>query len=287
MRFDLSDGIAMPVTIWSVQASAKVPVVCLHSLFFSGEMFSEVAAKLAVDRTVFAPTYRGHAGVPTHGKQATVEQLAKDVLEFMDTAALDRAHFVGSSMGAYVAMEILKRAPKRIASIILSCCTGAREANPGRFDKLADFIATGPHVETAQTLAELMFGENTCAAPNDVVLSWIEIFGQTSSEMSQAVRAMFAHPDYGATLRGYSGPALLLAGAQDRAKSPTDMGKIAVNMPQAETYVFDGVGHTPAVEDPIKFAARIHDFTASADKKATPTSPPKFLASNKDKNHVI
>lgn len=98
---------------------------------------------------------------------------------------------------------------------------------------------------------------------------------------------MFAHPDYGATLRGYSGPALLLAGAQDRAKSPADMEKIAVNMPQAETYVFDGVGHTPAVEDPITFAARIHDFIAAADKQATPTSPPKFLASNKDKNHVI
>lgn len=268
MQVDLPDGLRMPVTVWGDLTADAAPVVCLHSLFFSGEMFAAVAPTLAAGRSLYAPTYRGHAGVPSGGQVPFVEQLARDVLDWMEDAGLVRVHLIGSSMGAYVAMEMLRDHGDRIASVTLACCTGEAEANPDRFAKLADFIASGPTDTTSAVIARNMFGADSLAAPTPPVRQWIERFAQVPSAMGAAVTAMFAHPGYAAPLRSYGGPVLLLAGAQDRAKSVADMERIAALLPQAETHVFEGAGHTPAVEVPAAFAARVHAFITGAETAA-------------------
>lgn len=271
VQVDLSDGLRMPVTVWGDLTADAAPVVCLHSLFFSGEMFAAVAPTLAAGRACYAPTYRGHAGVPSGGQVPTVGQLARDVLDWMDGAGLTQVHLIGSSMGAYVAMELLRAHGDRIASLTLACCTGEAEANPDRFAKLAAFIAAGPQDDTATVIAGIMFGDDTLAAPTPLVRQWIERFTQVPAAMGAAVTAMFAHPGYAAPLRSYGGPVLLLAGAQDRAKSVADMERIAALLPQAETHAFDAAGHTPAVEVPAAFAARVHAFITGAETAAQPS----------------
>lgn len=280
----LPNDFEMQVNAWSTpgDCGASVPVLCLHSLFFTGEMFRPVADTLSIKWTIFAPTYRGHGRQSTGGKSPTVAQLARDIVDWLGAAQIDRVHLIGSSMGAYVAMELLRDQSDRIASVVLACCTCEAEADPDRFDKLAAFIASGPRDTTGQVIAEVMFGRDSLGAPSPLVESWTARFGATPPEMAEAVAAMFAHPGYGDVLRAYAGPVLLVAGAQDRAKSVADMEHIATHLPQAERCVFDAVGHTPAVEAPDAFAARVATFLAQVDARH-PAAPSPQTA---DRNHV-
>lgn|GEM_PF-487781 len=258
----LSDGYQMSVRHWPRQSEGgdATPVILLHSLFFTGQMFEPTASLLSQTHDCAAPTFRGQDGTGRGAHPPTVAQLAQDILVWLDETGMDQVHLVGSSMGAYVAMDLLRHRPKQVTSLVLSCCTAEVEQNPERFAKLIDFLASGPGPQTRETIAGLMFGDTALAAPGPSVSFWIERFAQTPAAMAEVAACMFAHPDYNDVLATYDGPVLLLAGQQDKAKSPADMARIATHLPQSETHVFEDAGHTPAVEVPDQFAARVSAF---------------------------
>ncbi len=261
-----SDGYKMSVRSWSRLSENRktTPLILLHSLFFTGEMFAPVASILSHTHDCVAPTFRGQDGTGRGEHAPTVTQLAHDIIWWLDDAGYDHVHLVGSSMGAYVAMEILRRRPAQVKTIVLSCCTADAEQDPARFAKLTEFLAKGPGPKTGDTIAGLMFGEDALKAPSNLVTFWTEHFAQTPAGMAEVAECMFAHPAYHDALAAYDGPALLLAGRQDRAKSPADMARIAASLPQAETHIFETSGHTPAVEVHDQFAVRVATFLDQA-----------------------
>lgn len=282
----LHDGFGMPVLAVVNGAPDGYPVICLHSLFFTGEMFRAFAHSLASGNACFAPTYRGHAGLADLGKQPSVAQLARDILEWFDLAGFTKVHLVGSSMGAYVAMEMMRTHTDRIASVVLSCCTCEKEPAPERFAALANFISAGPQDTTARVVSGIMFGEQNIATPSRLVQDWMDRFAQTPAAMAQAISSMFAHPDYSAVLDVYHGPALLCAGAHDRAKSVADMDRIATHLPQADCHVFKSAGHTPAIEAPEEFAKVVGDFIARVERSRQSSGTSQAASEKSDRNYV-
>lgn len=61
---------------------------------------------------------RGHGDSPKKDN-INVEFFAKDIIEVLDYLKIDKAHFVGLSLGGIVALEICKRYYNRVKSIIL------------------------------------------------------------------------------------------------------------------------------------------------------------------------
>lgn len=269
------DGYKMSVRSWSRGShnASSAPVILLHSLFFTGEMFAPAATVLSQTHTCLAPTFRGQDGAGRGAHAPTVAQLAQDVVHWLDAAGRDKIHLVGSSMGAYVAMEILRQRPDQVKTIVLSCCTADAEQDPTRFKKLTEFLAKGPGPKTGDTIAGLMFGDASLNAPSPFVSSWTERFAQTPAAMAEVAECMFAHPAYHDVLAAYGGPALLLAGRQDMAKSPDDMARIAADLPQAEFHIFEEAGHTPAVELPEDFAACVSAFLDQSSLDAKKKEP--------------
>jgi len=271
IEIGFSDGLVMPINVWSggTQSEHSAPVLLLHSLFFSGEMFSEVVSRFANTHTCFAPTFRGQGSVSRGVHAPTVRQLAMDILEWLAIEEVGPVHLVGSSMGGYVAMEMMRINSDCLTSLVLSCCTGEEEKDPERFAELVSYLASGPHADTGERLSKLMFGADSLSAPNAGVQQWTRRFAKTPESMAQVVECMFAHPDYKDVLSAYRGPALLIAGAQDRAKSAKDMYAIASLVPQARTVVMERVGHTPAIEDPDAFAELLKSFIDSVEARTT------------------
>ena len=67
---------------------------------------------------------RGHGGSQHREDEAvaltyTFDDVARDVLDTLDTLGIDRAHFVGISLGSIVIRTISELAPERVASMIL------------------------------------------------------------------------------------------------------------------------------------------------------------------------
>ena len=72
---------------------------------------------------------RGHGGTEVPSEPCTFEQLVDDVVALFDALAIQRATFVGVSMGAVTALRLAVRCPERLDRIV--ACDGQWVAPPG------------------------------------------------------------------------------------------------------------------------------------------------------------
>lgn len=263
---DTDDGARLQLRL--AGARGHTPVLMLHSLFFDGSMFGPVISRMPPDHLYLAPDHRGQGQSTPGTARPTAERLAADMLSLCDAHGVGPVHVVGSSMGGYVAIEMLAADPARIASLTLSCCTCQREPDPGRFDALADRIAAADGHGLADTLMPLMFGEPFLADPTRAETRdrWRARFDILPPGTDRVVRGIFAHRGWRKLLRVWGGPILALAGDADRAKSPADLAWIETEG-LGRFHLFARAGHTPPVEDPVGYAAVLSDFLATVEPR--------------------
>src|SRR5439155_713278 len=80
----------------------------------------------------YAVTQRGHGDAPRPDGGYDVEQLARDVVAFIDDAGIERAVVAGHSMGSVVATRLALDAPARVAALVLM---GARPRSGATFGR--------------------------------------------------------------------------------------------------------------------------------------------------------
>lgn len=96
------------------------PVVLLHGFTDSSYSFSPLLPELAQERYhAFAIDQRGHGDSDRPATGYTTEDLAADVVAFLDALGLDRVSLVGHSMGSFVARRVAEEAPERVDRLVL------------------------------------------------------------------------------------------------------------------------------------------------------------------------
>lgn len=163
-----------------------------------------------------------------------------------------RFALAGLSMGGILAMEILRQAPERVARLALldtnpraeTAEVQARRApqidralagdleGVMRDDMKPNYLAPGPRK------AEIL----------DLCMDMALALGpQVFAQQSQALRD---RPDQQATLAAFTGPALVLMGADDRL-CPLDRHQLMHRlMPQSQLQIIPGAAHLPPLEQP-------------------------------------
>lgn len=86
------------------------PLVLLHGVAMSGFVWDEVVPLLSNRHRVYAPTAVGHLGGPAAPRRPSTVSCQVDWAEsYLDEQNIERAHFAGNSMGAFVAIELARR----------------------------------------------------------------------------------------------------------------------------------------------------------------------------------
>jgi len=102
-------------------------IVLLHGSPGSKADFGALLPRLGQRRRLVAPDLPGF-GASTHDvPDYSVRAHAHYVLQMLDTLEIDRAHFVGFSMGGGVALELYDLAPERVDSLTLLSAIGVQE----------------------------------------------------------------------------------------------------------------------------------------------------------------
>lgn len=87
-------------------------VVLLHGFPLSGAMWKEQLTGVGSMYRVIAPDLRGHGDSPAPEGVYTIDEMADDVIELLDTSSLkDPVVIGGLSMGGYVALSLVVRYP--------------------------------------------------------------------------------------------------------------------------------------------------------------------------------
>ena len=107
--------------------SAGLPVVLVHGSPGSSEVLEKLASLLSPRFRVIVPDLPGFGAstrdLPDYSFRAHGEYL----IELLDALRIDRAQFVGFSMGGGVVLSISDLAPQRVASLVMLSAIGIQE----------------------------------------------------------------------------------------------------------------------------------------------------------------
>ena len=96
------------------------PLLLLHGNGEDGSYFVHQMDAFSLHYTVYAIDTRGHGRSPRGNAPFTMEQFARDLLEFMDEEAIQRANILGFSDGGNIALTFALAHPERVDRLILN-----------------------------------------------------------------------------------------------------------------------------------------------------------------------
>ena len=95
------------------------PLVLLHGGLLTIDInFAGLIPALAQRHQVIAVELQGHGRTADIDREITPANLANDVVALLDHLGIDRAHVLGHSMGAAVALELAVNHPTRVRSVV-------------------------------------------------------------------------------------------------------------------------------------------------------------------------
>lgn len=112
----------MPTDLLSyTEHGSGPPLVLVHGVMITGEMFAPVIDALATRHRLVVPDLRGHGRSRRLPPPYTVAQLAADVARLLDHLGIASAAVLGYSQGGAVAQQFALDYPWRCSRLILAC----------------------------------------------------------------------------------------------------------------------------------------------------------------------
>lgn len=231
-----------------------LPLVLLPGFLTDARIWTpQVEALSARHTVVLAPMNEG----------STVEEIAAPLLERMPP----QFAVAGHSLGAAVAMEMLRRAPERVRRIALvssGCMSEPATVAADRETRMARVKAG----RLEQVLAEEI--PDTCAGPgamhDDLPDFWRRMATNLGPQVYlQQSRAMQRRPDQQRALRAARFPSLVIAGRHDTIVLPRRQQFAAELMPRGR-YVELDTGHMPSIEAPDEVTAALEGWMSCEDE---------------------
>jgi len=233
-------------------------VLLVHAFPVDARMWE---AQRAIGPTVVAPDLPGFGAAPMGGEVLTMADAAEHCLAAVDAAGLDRVVVCGLSMGGYVTFELWRRAPERIAGLLLANTRAGAdtpEAADGR-RALAERLRTEGNV-LADAPPPLLAAD----APETLqerVRGWVA--DQAPAAIAAAALGMAERPDSTPDLPGITVPTLVLTSEGDRLIAAEHTTPMADAIPGARLEVLPGVGHLTSVEAPERFSELLRGHAAA------------------------
>ncbi|WP_178382326.1 alpha/beta fold hydrolase [Paenibacillus sp. P3E] len=104
------------------------PVIFLHSAYSRGILaFASQILDFQNAYTCYFPDFRGHGRTRCNNLAWSTPQLADDITAFMEQLSIPKAHLIGYSLGAGVAMAVALNAPERVFSMTTIGSSGFKE----------------------------------------------------------------------------------------------------------------------------------------------------------------
>jgi pimeloyl-ACP methyl ester carboxylesterase len=195
------------------------------------------------------------ANVPTSD---SVSGMARDILEW----APENFALAGLSMGGYIALEIMRRAPERVNALALldtSARADTQEQTEARLE-LLKLAASDRFEEVIQRLLPLLLhpGRLTDEALVSTVLDMGRSVGPEVFERQE--RAIIARPDSRKDLASLRCPTLVLCGREDELMPVRLHEEMAESVPDARLHVVDDCGHLSTIERPADVNEALRDW---------------------------
>jgi 3-oxoadipate enol-lactonase len=238
---------------YRLEGAEQAPVVLLaHGILTTHRMWDALAQALAPRWRMLRYDLRGHGGTSATEPPYTMLRLARDAVELLDALGIERAHFIGSSLGGMIGQRLGSDFGHRLHSLTLANTTSRQGMAQAWQDRISTAHEKGVAPLVEPTL-QRWFTEDFLAQDPEPVPRMRELALSTGvpgfTGCAAAVRDL-AHADLLPSIRV---PTLVVAGEQDRATPAAESEFLQQQIPGARLVRLPAA-HQSAVECPDAFA---------------------------------
>ena len=187
-----------------------------------------------------------------------VEQMAQSVL----ANAPKKFILCALSMGGYVAMEILRRAPQRVTKVILSNTQAATDSDQTKRRRrgLISIAKIGNFKGVTPKLLPMLIHEKRLdeTALTQTIMNMAERVGLDAFLNQQ--QAILDRPDSRSDLVNFNMPVLVVGGDKDQITPPEQAKEMAQMLPHSTLHIFETCGHLAPLEYPQQFTQLMRSF---------------------------
>ena len=271
--FTNADGLKIHYRDYPAEGQeAGVPVLCLHGLTRNVKDFEDLAPRIAAKgRRVIVASQRGRGrsdpDPQTERYQPPV--YAGDMVALLDALGIERAVFVGTSMGGLMTMVVAGTQPQRIAAAVIND-VGPVVSKEG-LDRIKLNTSSRDPVTSWEEAAARTRESNLAAFPEraDDAGYWMDFARKTWIEDGEGRIVL----DYDGNILSMIGddaplpdlwefwtpfqaiPTLLVRGAISDLLSPETVAEMKRRKPDLDVVEVPAVGHAPFMTEPEAWAA--------------------------------
>ena len=255
------------VRLFYIDTGGRGPVVMFsHGLLFSTEMFEEQIAHLKEKYRCIAYDHRGQGQSRAADGGYDMDTLTDDAAALLTALKIKKCHFVGLSMGGFVALRMALNYPERVLSISVldSSADAEPPENHGKY-KMLNFILRwfGPK-PVVGSIMPIMFGQTFLQDPARKALRdrWRQFLGQVADKkaMAKAVDGVITRDSIYARLGEIKAPTLIVVGDEDTATVPAKSERMHKAIAGSEFQIAPKGGHVSTIDAPDAVNAALSGF---------------------------
>ncbi len=247
-----------------VEYGGGPPLLVLHGLFGSGSNWRSLARAFADTHRVVVADLRNH-GLSLHLPRMRYLDMAEDLRELLYALGIDRAQWIGHSMGGKAAMTVALRYPEVVGHlVVIDIAPVAYRHDHGHL--VAAMTGLDLDRIRSRNQAEEALRDDI---PDDVIRRFLLqnlVLDQGRYRWRLNLPALQRDMDeivgFPPDLDGahFPGPSLFVAGGASNYIAAGHHGAIRGFFPRAEIQVIDGAGHWVHVDKPEPLVQAIRRF---------------------------
>jgi 3-oxoadipate enol-lactonase len=236
-----------------LEAGTGDPIIFVHGVVTTSNIFPKYVAAYSPDFRGIAVDLRGYGDSDKPATGFTIDQFSRDLIKLADALRIDKAVWVGVSMGGMILQRLALDHPERVRALVLVSTTdGAMILD----DDIPTIGAPRDYKDVSKTMIVDSFPQDT---PSKTYQPLLDRIGTWNAMVIREALTSMSRFNVHGQLSRINAPTLIMVGAKDGVATPTIAKGIQAQIPGAQLVEFD-TGHFMMAEDPEKFRAVLGDF---------------------------
>jgi pimeloyl-ACP methyl ester carboxylesterase len=237
----MSSAMESSELLYFTERGSGPPLLLVHGLMVTGEMFEPVIGHFATRHRVIVPDLRGHGRSRRLPPPYTATHLAADLARLLDHLDIDSTAVLGYSQGGAIAQQLVLDHPEHCDRLVLACTYAFNMATPRewleghlapllirllslrRFAKFISQATKQLNTERAGWLAGLIADQDQKL----MLTAWRETMAFDSRKRLVEIRC----------------PTLVIAGSNDQGVPIHHAHMLHDGIPDSQLVIIDGADH--------------------------------------------
>lgn len=241
----------------------EIPVLFLHGFPFDKSMWQGQMDSLQSDNRVIAIDIRGFGRSTSEKKPLSISLFSDDLLAFMDKLEIKKATLCGLSMGGFIALNAIKRFPKRFEALILcdtQCIADSVEVKENRYKTIEQINLDGSAAFNEKFIKSVFHPDSFTNKTEIVENLRSTVIANSSEIITAGLWALAERPETCSILNTITIPTLIICGIEDEITPLEQSEFMHRHIKGSILKIIDNAGHVSNLEQQEDFNKYIFNF---------------------------